>query len=50
MREKCIWLGLMRNCVAELPTQSEKWLATASCMLSRAVHRKAQASSARSAE
>ena len=48
MREKCIWLGLMRNWVVEFPMQREKWFATASCMLSRAVQRKAQASCARS--
>jgi hypothetical protein len=48
MREKCIMFGLMRNCVPASSTASEKWLATASCMLSRAVQRKAAARSTRS--
>ena len=39
----------MRNWVVEFPTHSEKWFATASCILRRAVQRKAQASWARSA-
>ena len=47
-REKCTWFGFIRNRVPSSFTASEKWLATASCMLSLAVQRKAQARSTRS--
>src|SRR6056297_3959210 len=48
MREKCLWLGLIRNLVPVSFTARLKWFATASCSPSRAVQRKTAARSARS--
>ena len=41
-------VGVHQECEPSSLTASEKWFATASCMLSRAVQRKAQARSTRS--
>ena len=50
IRLKCRPLGLMRNLDPSAFTANEKWFATASCMFSRAVQRKAAAMSVRSAQ